>query len=84
MSLYFFLPVVAKNINAKVFNLMSISNETRYLEWHETCKCKCRVDACECKELIDLGSCDKGFIWNPSNCQCESDKSCDTTEYVNY
>ena len=20
---------------------------------------------------------DKGFIWNPSNCQCECDKSCD-------
>ena len=22
---------------------------------------------CECKELIDKGVCDKGFIWNPSN-----------------
>ena len=21
--------------------------------------------------------CDKGFIWNPSNCECECDKSCD-------
>ena len=43
-------------------------------EWHETCKCKCRLDAsvsnnkqrwnddkckCECKELIDKGVCDK-------------------------
>ena len=32
---------------------------------------------CECKELIDKGTCDKGFIWNPSNCKCECDKSCD-------
>ena len=40
---------------------------------------KCR---CECKELIDLGICDKGFIWNPSNCEC--DKSCDIGEYLDY
>ena len=60
------------------------------MEWHETCKCKCRLDAsvcknkqrwnndkyrCECKELIDKGAWDKGFIWNPSNCECECDKS---------
>ena len=47
-------------------------------KWHETCKCKCRLDAnvcnnkqhwnddkcwCECKELIDKGACDK-------NCKC--------------
>ena len=30
-------------------------------------KDKCR---CECKEdLINKMVCDKGFIWNPSNCQ---------------
>ena len=27
-------------------------------------KDKCR---CECKELIDKGVCDEGYIWNPSN-----------------
>ena len=27
---------------------------------------------------------DKGFIWNPSNCECEYDKSCDVGEYLNY
>ena len=47
---------------------MSRTNETRHIEWHKTCKCKCRLDAsvfnnkqrwnedkcrCECKELID-------------------------------
>ena len=26
--------------------------------------------------------CDKGFIWNPSNCECECDKSCDIEEYL--
>ena len=27
---------------------------------------------------------DKGFIWNPSNCECECDKSCDIGEYLHY
>ena len=35
------LPDVVKNINIKVFNLMSRTNETRHVKWHETCKCKC-------------------------------------------
>ena len=71
----------------------------KHIEWHETCKCKCRLDAsvcnnkqrwnddkcrCECKELIDKGVCDKGFIWNPSNCKCECDKLCDVGEYLDY
>ena len=36
---------VFKNINVKVFNLMSRSNEIRHIEWNETFKCKCRLDA---------------------------------------
>ena len=93
------VPDIIKNLNVKVFNLVSRTNETRHIEWHETCKCKCRLDAivynnkqrwnkdkcrCECKELIDKGVCDKGFIWNPSNCECECDKSCDIGEYLDY
>ena len=34
--------------------------------------------------MIDKGVCDKGFIWNPSNCECECDKSCDVGEYLDY
>ena len=78
---------------------MSRTNERRRIEWHETCKRKCRLDAsvcnnkqhwnddkcrCEWKELIDKGVCDKGSIWNPSNCECECDKSCDVGEYIDY
>ena len=33
---------------------------------------------------MDKGVCDKGFIQNPSNCECESDKSCDIGEYLDY
>ena len=57
---------------------MSKTNEARYIKFHKTCKCKCRLDVsvcnnkqrwnndkyrCKCKELIDKGSCDKEFIW---------------------
>ena len=34
--------------------------------------------------MIDKGVSDKGFIWNPSNCECECDKPCDIGEYLNY
>ena len=85
------IPNVVKDLNVKVFNLISRTNET--------CKCKCRLDAsvcnnkqcwnddkcqCECKELIDKGVCDKGYAWNPSNCECECDKSCGLGEYLDY
>ena len=32
------VPDVIKNINVKVFNLMSRTNETRHIKWHEKCK----------------------------------------------
>ena len=67
------VPDVIIDLNVKVFNLMSRNNETRFIKWHEKCKCKCRLDAivcnnkqrwnknrciCECKELIGKGICD--------------------------
>ena len=42
---YIIVPYVYKNIKVKVFNLMSRTIETRYIEWHEICHCKCRSDA---------------------------------------
>ena len=94
------VPDTIKIINVKVFNLMSWSNPTKRIKWYETCKCKCRLDAsvcnnkqrwdedkcrCECREeLTGKERCDKGFISNPSNCNCEGDKSCDIGEYLDY
>ena len=64
------VPNVIKDLNVKVFNLMSRTNKTRFIKWHEKCKCECRLNAiicndkqrwnknkcrCECKELIDKG-----------------------------
>ena len=34
--------------------------------------------------MIDKGICHKRFIWNPSNCECEFDKSCDVGQYLDY
>ena len=57
--------------------------KTRHIELHETGKYKCRLDesVCnnkqrwnddkcrrECKELINKGVCDKGFLLNPRKC----------------
>ena len=36
------VPYVTKNLNVKVFNLMSRTLETRHIEWHKTCKCECK------------------------------------------
>ena len=98
MQNYVFL-MLLKPLNVKVFNLISRTNETRHIEGHKTCECKCRLDASvcnnkqrwnkdkcigECKKLIDKGICDKGFIWNPSNCDCKYDKSGDVGEYLDY
>ena len=93
------IPDVARNLNVKIFSLMSRTKETRYIELHETYKCKSKLDAsvcnnkqcwnkdkcrCECKELIDKGMCNKGFVWNPSNCEYECNKSCHVGEYLDY
>ena len=34
---------VVKNLNVKVFKLMSRTNEMKNMKWHETCKCECRL-----------------------------------------
>ena len=90
---------IVKKTNVKVFNLMSRTKEIRYKEWHETSKCKCRLNAsvcnikkrcnkdkcrCGCKELIEKGIGDKEFILNTSNCKYECDKSCDVGQYLDY
>ena len=77
---------IVKNLNVKVFNLIALTNETRSIEWHESCKCICRLNEvicnnkqrwnkdkcrCKCKESVGKGVRDKGFIFNPSKCECE-------------
>ena len=34
--------------------------------------------------MIDKGVCDKGFIWNPSDCEYGCYKSCSSSEYLDF
>ena len=85
------VPNKVKNMNAKVFNLMSGVNETRFLVQHEPCDSKYRLNesacnskqewnhnscACECKELDDWGSCKYDYMWNPGMCDSNCNEAC--------
>ena len=56
------VPDVVKNLNVKIFNLMSRSNETRHIKWHESCKCMCTLD-----RII----CNSKQRWKKDKCRCE-------------
>ena len=56
------VPDTVKNLNVKLFNLMSRTNETRSIKWHETCKCICRLN-----KII----CNNKQRWNKGKCRCE-------------
>ena len=72
------IPDVVKNINVKVFNFILFTNQTKHIEWNETFKCICRLDASVCdnkqrwneskcryefrEELSDIQNCDKVFL----------------------
>ena len=93
------VPDVVKNINLKVFNLMSRTNETRYMKFHKTCKCKCRLNASVCNNINKDGMKIKADV-NEKNwlikvvvikelfgitvIECEYDKLCDIGEYLDY
>ena len=56
------VPDTVKDLNFKVFNLISRTNETRYKKWHKTCKWICRLDK------IIYNSKQR---WNKDKCRCE-------------
>ena len=74
------IPDVVKDLNVKVFHLMSRTNETKHIKWHETCKCESRLDAIVCNNKQRWNK----NKWNPSNCECECNKSWDFTEHLDY
>ena len=42
------VPDIVKNLNVKVLNLISRTNETRHIKWHKTCNCICTLDPIIC------------------------------------
>ena len=56
------VPDAIKDLNVKVFNLMSRTNETKHMKWLEMCKRICRLDAVVCNNKQH---------WNKNKCRCE-------------
>ena len=84
-------------MNVKVFDIMSLVNETNSLVQHQSCECKCWLNEkicnskqkwnhnesrCNCKELDDWGSCENDYMWNPSTCDSKCNKTCKIDEYL--
>ena len=74
---------IIKNVTVKMFNLVTLMNTAKQVEWHESCKCVCKInknvcskkqkfnkDKCRCECLVNK-KCENDFIWNISNCECE-------------
>ena len=38
-----------------------MTNEARHMKWHETCKCKCR---------LNISVCNTKQRWNEDKCRC--------------
>ena len=57
-----YVPDVIKNLNVKVFNLLTKTNQSRHIKWNESCKCICRLD-----KII----CNNKQKWNKDKCRCE-------------
>ena len=73
-------------------------NETGNVLCHESCECVCRLDSsvcnskqisnsdtcrCNCNEdFAGIISCDKGYTWNPSTCECQCDMWCKPGQYL--
>ena len=64
------VPDVVKNLNVKVFNLMSRTNESRSIKFHETCKCICRLNKLRASSSYKQK-------WNKDKCRCECKKLVD-------
>ena len=76
-------PDIVENITVKMFDLMTLTNTAKQIEWHESCNCVCKLNStvcnnkqkwnenkCRCECLVNK-KCDNDFIWNISNCEFE-------------
>ena len=95
-----YVPDIIKRINMKVYNFLMRLNETLNVLCHESCKCVCKLNSsvcnskqifnsdtyrCDCNEnFSDIISCDKGYMWNSSPCECQSDIWCKPGQYLDH
>ena len=94
------VPKIIKNVNMKVYNFLLRLNETRNVLWHESCKCVCKLNSSVCnskkiwnsdtcrydcnEDFAGIISCDKGYTWNPSTCECQCDMWCKSGQCLDH
>ena len=94
------VPNVIKGLNMKVYNFLTMLNETRNVLWHESCKCVCKLNSsvcnnkqiwnsntcrCDCNEdFAGMINCAKGYTWNPSTRECQCDTWCKPGQYLDH
>ena len=77
------VPDIIKNVTVKMFHFITLTNKTKQVIFHESCKRICRLypivcnnkqrwnkNKCRCKCLVNK-KCQNDFVWNYSNCECE-------------
>ena len=64
-------PNVIKGLNIKVYNFLTMLNETRNVLWHESCKCICKLNMNTCECQCDTW-CKPGQYLDHKNCVCEN------------
>ena len=89
---------VIKGVNMQVYNFLMRLKETRNVLWHESCKCVCKLNSSVCnnkqiwnddtcdtnEDFAGVLSCDKGYTWNPSFCECQCDKWRKPGQYLDH
>ena len=77
------IPDNTKNVTVKMFDLMTLTNTTKQVQFHESCKCVCKINSSVCSEKQRLNEnkcrceclvnkkCQNDSVWNYSNCECE-------------
>ena len=94
------VPNVIKILNMKVYNFLTMLNESRNVLWHESCKCVCKLNSsvsnnkqiwnsntrrCDYNEdFAGMINCVKGYTWNPSTCKCQCDMWCKPGQYLDH
>ena len=94
------IPKIIKNVNMQVYNFLMRLNETHNVLWHESCKCVCKLsssvcnnkqiwndDTCRCdcnEDFAGIINCAKGYMLNPSTCECQCDKWCKQGQYLDH
>ena len=76
------VPDITENATLQIFDLMTLTNKTKQIIIHESCKCVYRLDPivcnykqkwnkdkCRCECLVNK-KCGNKF-WNPNRCKCE-------------